>query len=136
MIILGDVAPDYLGKEGMEWIREFVADRGGLIVIAGRQNMPGKYEGDAVRRGAAGRDGHPERITGDERTAEYPPMLTEIGQRSDMLALADTPEENLKVWQQLPGFFAYTPIVKLRPETLGAGLDPAQRWATRRCRFS
>ncbi len=44
VIILGDVASSYLGKEHMEWIKEFVQNRGGLIVIAGRQNMPATYE--------------------------------------------------------------------------------------------
>ena len=124
VIILGDVSPDFLGKDGMEWIREFVADRGGLIVISGRQNMPGKYEGTPLAEVLPIEAAIAKRPTGDERTAEYPPTLTEIGQRSDMLALADTPEENLKVWQQLPGFYAYTPIVKLRPGAQTLVVDP------------
>src|SRR5262249_49072742 len=49
VILLGDMAPESspdkklpgLGKQQMEWIKEFVEKfRGGLIVMAGRQHMP------------------------------------------------------------------------------------------------
>ena len=45
LVILGDVDANYFSKEQLEWIREFVQKRGGLIVMAGRQNMPNTYEG-------------------------------------------------------------------------------------------
>ena len=41
--------------------------------------------------------------------------LTAAGQRADWLVLADTPEENAKTWNELPGFFWNYPVTKLRP---------------------
>jgi hypothetical protein len=125
LIILGDVPADFLGKEHQAWIREFVQEGGGLIVMAGRQHMPGDY---AIRPGASAETESPLTevlpvefdkqkfgIDVDTRTQEYAPTLTEVGLRTDMLRLADTPEENADVWQkQLTGLHWYYPVKKLR----------------------
>jgi uncharacterized membrane protein len=125
VIIVGDVAPDFIGRDGMEWIREFVANRGGLIVIAGRQHMPAKYEGTPLAEVLPAEFAMVKaKNPADDRTAEYPPTLTDVGQRTEMLSLADTPEENLKEWQKLPGFFSYTPIAKLRPGAQSLVVNP------------
>lgn len=116
VIILGDVPANYLGKDGMEWIREFVANRGGLIVLAGRQHMPKDYEATPLAEVLPIEPAfYKTPLPTDNRTPEYPPTLTEIGQRTDMLALADTPEENQKAWQNLPGFYWAYPLNRLRP---------------------
>jgi hypothetical protein len=41
-------------------------------------------------------------------------VLTELGQRSLLTKLADTEEENLEVWEGLPGFQWYAPVVRAR----------------------
>ena len=40
--------------------------------------------------------------------------LTELGRRSLLTRLADTPEENLEVWEGLPGFQWYAPVLRAR----------------------
>jgi hypothetical protein len=125
LLILGDVPAGYFGKEHLEWIREFVQNRGGLIAMAGRQHMPASYENTplaevlpiefkAVK--------FP--VEADVRSQEYLPSLTEAGKRTDMLALADAPDENLKIWQSLPGFFWQYPVVKLRPGAVALVVNP------------
>ncbi|MBI3410458.1 MAG: hypothetical protein HY040_19135 [Planctomycetes bacterium] len=120
VIVLGDVAAEELGEEHLSWIQEWVARRGGLIAVAGRQNMPATYD----PRGKFGKfsevlpvefEKHKFAIEADVRTQEYPPTLSELGQRTEMLALAETPEENLKIWRALPGFHWQYPVTKLRP---------------------
>jgi hypothetical protein len=129
LIILGDVPATYLGKEHMEWIKEFVQNRGGLIVLSGRQHMPGDFENTPLaevlpvefRKVRVGLDA-------DLRTQEFPPSLTEPGLRSEMLALADTPEENAEVWQKkLPGFHWQYPVTKLRPGAQALIVNPRAR---------
>ena len=132
LIILGDVGLNpvtkepYLSKEQQEWIKEFVQNRGGLIVMAGRQNMPAMYENTPIadvlpiefKKEKFG-------IDSEVRTQEYPPTLTEAGQRTDWLALADTPEENLDVWQKkLLGFHWYYPVTKLKPAATPLIVNP------------
>jgi hypothetical protein len=125
VIILGDVAASYLGKEHMEWIKEFVQNRGGLVAVAGRQHMPASYVNTPlaevlpaefeVRKFA---------LDADIRTQEYPVTLTDAGQRSDMLALADTPEDSVKEWAKLPGFHWHYPLNKLRPGSVSLLINP------------
>ncbi len=125
VIILGDVASGYLGKEHMEWIREFVQNRGGLIVIAGRQYMPASYVGTPLA------DVFPVEFESrkfafdvDTRTQEFPTELTEVGKRSDMLSLADTPEDSLREWSKLPGFHWQYPLAKLKPGSVSLLENP------------
>ncbi len=40
--------------------------------------------------------------------------LTELGRRSLLTRLADTPEENLAIWENLPGFQWHAPIVRAK----------------------
>jgi hypothetical protein len=40
--------------------------------------------------------------------------LTELGRRSLLTRLADTPEENSDVWESLPGFQWYAPVVRAK----------------------
>jgi uncharacterized membrane protein len=125
VIVLGDVAAAWLGKERLEWIKEFVEKRGGLIVIAGRQHMPATYlDTPLLEVLPVEFQPHKFKIEADVRTQEYPPTLTEIGQRTEMLALADTPEESLKVWQSLPGFHWHYPVTKLRAAALSLVVNP------------
>jgi hypothetical protein len=63
----------------------------------------------------------------DVRTQEYPATLTEAGQRTDWLALADTPEENLDVWQKklsVLGFHWNFPVTKLKPAATALIVNP------------
>lgn len=126
LIILGDVSADYFNKEQQEWIREFVQNRGGLIVMAGRQNMPNTYENTPLaevlpiefKKEKFGLDA-------EVRTQEYMPTLTETGQRTEWLALADTPEDSLEVWQKkLFGFHWHFPVTKLRPAATSLVVNP------------
>ena len=63
-------------------------------------------------------------LDSEQRTQEYPVSLTDIGQRSPMLFLADTPEANLKEWAKLPGFHWQYPLTKLRPGALSLLVNP------------
>ena len=126
LIILGDVAATYFTKEQQEWIREFVQNRGGLIVMAGRQHMPSTYENTPIgetlpvefKKEKFG-------IDSDVRTQEYAPTLTKPGERTDWLALADTPEENLEVWnKKLLGFHWFYPVSRLKPAATTLIVNP------------
>ncbi len=139
LIVLGDVAADDLGKEHQAWIREFVQEGGGLLVVAGRQHMPGDYVPRQPIAGAEADmplaevlpvefDKQKFGIESDVRTQEYPPTLTEVGQRTEWLMLADTPEESQEVWQKkLPGFHWHYPIKKLRPAAVPLVVNPRAR---------
>jgi hypothetical protein len=54
-------------------------------------------------------------IDSDSRPEEFQPKLSDLGTRSAMMSLADTPEENLRLWRTLPGWYFHYPINKLKP---------------------
>ena len=118
LIILGDVASSFFSKEQMEWIKEFVeTQRGGLIVMAGRQHMPSTYEGTPIAE-MLPIDFKKEKFGLDveKATPEYQPKLTEAGQRTDWLVLGDLPAENNEIWEKkLLGFYWNYPVTKLKP---------------------
>lgn len=56
--------------------------------------------------------------------------LTELGRRSLLTKLADTPDENLAVWSNLPGFQWHAPVLKAKPgtETLSVHQETSNRF--------
>lgn len=56
--------------------------------------------------------------------------LTETGRRSLLTRLADTPEENIDVWEGLPGFQWYAPVTRARAgsEVLAVHKDVSNRY--------
>lgn len=129
VIVLGDVAAEDIGEEHLGWIREWVSRRGGLVAIAGRQNMPASYDakGKFAEVLPVEVEKHKFPIEADVRTQEYPPTLTEAGLRVQMLFLADSVEENQKLWQSLPGFHWQYPILRLRPGAVSLIANPRSK---------
>ncbi|HTU22772.1 MAG TPA: VWA domain-containing protein, partial [Gemmataceae bacterium] len=101
LLILGDVPPSALGKQGIRAIQKFVKEGGGLVVIAGRQHMPGDYVDSSLAEVLPvqlTRQAFP--IQAEARTQSFKPLLTYDGEQSGMLALADSQEDNLRLWKE------------------------------------
>ncbi|HEV3203046.1 MAG TPA: hypothetical protein VGY77_01625 [Gemmataceae bacterium] len=116
LLILGDVPAQYLTPERLEWIRDFVKEGGGLVLIAGRHHAPAGYV-DTPLAEVLPLEVLPQKfpVEYDARPQAFVPVLTEAGKRNDMLALAEGEEENLRVWKELPGIYWHYPVTKLRP---------------------
>ena len=116
LIVLGDIPAGYFSPEQQIWIRDFVAEGGGLVMIAGRQNAPSSYFGTPIG------DALPVEfqklkfpIEDTKGPIEFKPKLSDVGRRIAMMSLADTPEENDRVWQSLQGWYWYYPTTRLKP---------------------
>ncbi|QEL18212.1 hypothetical protein [Limnoglobus roseus] len=116
LLILGDVPAAYFNPDQQVMIREFVAEGGGFIHIAGRNNGPSSFVGTPIA------DVLPVEIQSQKfaldtgtRADPYRPELTPTGVRSSVLSLDDDPVENLKVWKTLPELYWHYPVSKLRP---------------------
>jgi hypothetical protein len=116
LLILGDVPASYLGADRMKRIRDFVKEGGGLVLIAGREHAPAEYV-DTPLAEVLPVEFLPVKfkLETDARPQPFAPLLTLAGKHSDMLALADTPDENLQAWEKLPGFTWHYPVTRLRP---------------------
>lgn len=133
LLILGDVNPSSLGTQGIKAIQKFVKEGGGLVVIAGRQHMPADYMDSPLAEVLPvefARQMFP--IQSEARTQAFKPLLTYDGEQSGMLALADSQEDNLRLWKEDlwkdgRGFHWYYPVSALRPAATALVVHPEQR---------
>ncbi len=103
VIILGDVAIDLLDDGLQAQLERFVAERGGtLIVVAGKRDMPNAYADRPLTGVLPATIELPESAPPPTRVPPFRLRLTDEGQSSDILRLADTPEENQRLWQRIP----------------------------------
>jgi hypothetical protein len=128
LLILGDVPANQLGTERLRWVQDFVREGGGLVVIAGRQHAPAGYRGSPLAE-VLPVEFVPVAFAADTgaRPQPYVPLLTRVGRRSDLMALADTDEDNRAAWNGLPGFYWHYPVVKLRPGAVALLVHPREK---------
>lgn len=103
VIILGDVAPDELGRTNMEILRNYVRNRGGsLIMMAGSQYLPQAYTGTPLT------DIMPVTFKPSTRPllaapeSEFRISMTAEGLNTVFMKLDDDPAANLKAWNNIP----------------------------------
>ena len=133
LLILGDVPPSALGKQGVRAIQKFVKEGGGLVVIAGRQHMPADYVDSPLSEVLPvefTRQAFP--IQPEARSQAFRPLLTYDGEQSGMLALADSQEDNLRLWKEDlwkdgRGFYWFYPVSGLRPAATALLTHPELR---------
>ena len=116
LLVIGDVDANYFSTEQRGWIKDFVAEGGGLVMIAGRQYAPASYLGKSVGDILPVEfEAKPFPIDDNRRPIEYLPKLSEVGSRESVMRLADTSEDNQRVWANLPGWYWNYPVTKLKP---------------------
>ena len=130
LLVIGDVDANYFTAEQRNWIKDFVTEGGGLVVIAGRLHAPATWLGTPLA------DVLPVEVPSVKfplddarRPAEYKPSLSDLGRRSPILSLTDDPTEQQSTWQELPGFFWHYPVTKLRPAAVSLMDHPREKIA-------
>jgi uncharacterized membrane protein len=114
LVIIGDLVPQQLRPEHLEWLVEFVEKRGGgLILLDGARQGLRQWKETAAQRllpvswtGEAVAQGHPQYWS-----------LTPEAERYTALRLSDSPSANAALWPQLPGTYV-TAQVKPLPGSL------------------
>ncbi len=106
VVILGDLGTRQLDIKTQEALAQSIRRRGGnLIVIAGRENMPGRYVGQPLM------DLLPvERALASPRGRGVTLSLTEAGRAHPALLIAPTPDESRKIWERQ---YQWRPIYSL-----------------------
>jgi len=114
-IILGDVAPKYLGDETLRILHKFVADRGGtLIVVAGPIWMPHAFADTPLADllPATFKKGEQPVLAAPEKT--YRLAMTAEGRESVIMRQKVSPDENAEVWGGLPDIYWRHPILQTK----------------------
>ncbi|MGL6075083.1 MAG: hypothetical protein ACRC8S_13065 [Fimbriiglobus sp.] len=130
LLILGDIPARLLNTVQMEAIRDFVAEGGGLIHIAGRQAAPATFNGTILA------DLLPVEvptqtfpIDSGDRPNGFRPELTPLGQRAAVLRLSDDVAESSRTWRNLPEIYWHYPVTKLKPAADALVVHPTSRMA-------
>jgi hypothetical protein len=130
LLVIGDVDANYFTGEQRSWIKDFVTEGGGLVVISGRLHAPATWLGTPLA------DVLPVEVPSIKfplddarRPAEYKPSLSDLGRRSPILSMSDDPTDQESIWQDLPGFFWHYPVTKLRPAAVSLMDHPRERIA-------
>src|SRR5262245_61018687 len=130
LLVIGDVEANYFTQEQREWIKDFVTEGGGLVVIAGRLHAPASWLGTPLA------DVLPVEVPSirfplddSRRPLEYKPSLSDLGKRSHILSMADDPLDAHQAWESLPGFFWHYPVTKLRPAAVSLLDHPREKIA-------
>ena len=130
LLVIGDVDANYFTAEQRNWIKDFVTEGGGLVVVAGRMHAPATWLGTPLA------DILPVEVPSIKfpiddarRPAEYKPERSDLGKRSSTLSLSDDPAENQEIWESLPGFYWHYPVTKLRPAAVSLLDHPREKIA-------
>lgn len=128
MLIIGDVDANYFTPEQRNWIKDFVTEGGGLVVIAGRLHAPSSWLGTPLA------DVLPVEVPSlkfpiddARRPTEFKPTISDFGKRGSILSFADDPIENVQAWNEFPGFYWHYPVTKLRPAAVSLMDHPREK---------
>ena len=116
LLILGDVPAAFWSPEQQEVVKDFVAEGGGLIHVAGRNHAPAGWaktpiadvlpvEFEAAR--------FP--IESPQRPVGFRPQVAPAAARAPVLALEEDPLDNARLWRTLPEIYWHYPVTKLKP---------------------
>ena len=126
IVVLGDVPRTAFSDTQLQALRRFVEDRGAsMLVIAGENHMPHEFAGtplEAVLPVVL--TASPEPVTTDEPVGW---QLTPEGKRSTVTQLEDNPDENARVWQNLPGMEWAAGVVRAKPGATVLAVHPTRR---------
>lgn len=131
LLVIGDVDPAILTDEQAEWIRDWVReDGGGLLLLAGPLYNPAAFVDTALSdlfpiEPAQGTSTQPRRPRASPED-RFLPALTPMGRTHTALELADGVEANLAQWGALPPLYWYAPARRTLPGAMVLATHPAE----------
>ncbi|MEZ6142486.1 MAG: hypothetical protein R3B84_18155 [Zavarzinella sp.] len=124
MLVIGDVDANYFTSDQRTWIRDFVSEGRGLVAIAGLNAAPATWVNTTLAELLPVEVESEQFSLVDKRPIEYQPQLTEIGKRASMMMLDDDRKISENTWNELPGWYWYYPVKKLRAAAIDLVVHP------------
>ena len=137
-IIIGNVAASYFTKQELENTVEFVRTRGGGLLMLGGADSLGNPELSASYLNTPiaqllpvelelGSPPPPPAPRGRSSSEGYQLQLTSDGKIEPLMALADTPTENLARWESQQPLLGYSKVKRAKPGALVLAEHPTER---------
>lgn len=118
VVIIGDVSTAQLSATAADWLAEFVRSKGGgLVLIGGPRANPQGFAGSALEGLLPFElSAYSAAATPTSPTDAFHPQLTPDGQKGvPLFRFADSEADSLRIWRELPGFYWFQAVRKLRP---------------------
>ena len=132
VVIIGDVDSRTLNTEQMQDIGELVANfGGGLVFLSGKNFMPDTYRRTPLEQLLPVEFEGQTSSTDTPSTRQIALELTPAGQNSSTMRLADSDDENLTIWKNLPGIYWDAHVTEAKPAAEILLADPSPEKATR-----
>ena len=131
VIIWGDVDLSFLAPGALDHLQEFVAERGGgLVMIAGERHNPQAYRDTPLQdllpvELSSGND-RGDHLQGDVSTG-FRPELTVEGRTRAALRLADSAQSNERLWRQLPELYWLFETGRRKPAAQVLAVHPTRQ---------
>ena len=116
VIVLGDVSAQQLTPDGIRIIHDFVSKRGGtLIVIAGPRHLPHQFVDTALQAlfPVTFEATTETMVKASDESFRW--TLSQAGRRHAVMRQAETPDENNRIWGELPDLYWRYPISGAKP---------------------
>ncbi|MGE4550894.1 MAG: hypothetical protein AAEJ57_05850, partial [Opitutales bacterium] len=125
LIVFGEIGPDLLKKEELEWIRDFVANRGGGIILLDGARQKYREFAEDEENPIASLLPVKWAEEGPKRLSPHALRLTERGKKNPALFLHPSTERNEELWGYVPkpGWVAPTEALPGAEVHLEATLD-------------
>jgi hypothetical protein len=118
-VILGDADPSLLNPSGLQYLADFVDQRGkggALVLIAGPRFMPKAYGNTPLARMMPFDAANVVAPDADKLLRDgFVVRPTEIGLASPAMQLGNSPEETLDIWRHLPPLYWLLRTPQLKP---------------------
>ena len=116
VIIIGDVDSRLLNTEQMQSISDLVSTfGGGLIFLAGKSFMPDSYRRTPLEALFPVEFEGQTSVAGAISTHPVQLDLTPAGQNSSTMRLSTNDDENIAIWQGMPGIYWDARVTKAKP---------------------
>ena len=130
LLIFGDIPGTFWSLEQQEVIKEFVAEGGGMIHMAGRWHAPAGWAKSPIAD-VLPVEFEPVRfpIESPARPIGFKPQVAPAAARAALLSLEDDPLDNARRWRTLPEIYWHYPVTKLKPAAEAFLVHPTQKLA-------
>ncbi len=135
-IVIGDVAPGFFTRNQLELLEKWVrVDGGGLLIVAGRNAMPGAFGGTPIDTMLpVVVDQIPPRIVELEKTKPaggdllngFHVLVTPEGERLGALRLDPNAQRNVERWRSADALFWMHPVRRVKPGATVAMIHPTK----------
>lgn len=127
-MVLIDLDPTLLPRSLWDEVGRFVSERGGgVVLVAGPQNLPGAYRRRSAFAALTPTEVGKATLGGWEESEGFSVLPTPLGQQTPAMELGDTPADSERIWRALPKIYWRADVGPPKPAAQVLATHPTAR---------